>query len=161
MTALGQDVDATFTLEPSSIVVMEKFVVKDQLLALDAGATGAASLLDRERLLFQPTAQRSFADLARTNTMVTLRNVFGDRQEGMLAAVGTNNRFNSVMLDGARIKISSASMPPASSRFFNRSRLKRSNNFDLGFLDVRQSGFTGAPSTPSPAAARTVHGSVY
>ena len=58
-TALGQDVEVSFALEKSGVVVMEKFTVKDQALALDAGATGAASLLDRNRLLLQPTAQRS------------------------------------------------------------------------------------------------------
>ncbi|MBI5690264.1 MAG: TonB-dependent receptor [Verrucomicrobia bacterium] len=146
MTALGQDVDVPFVLEPSSVVVMEKFMVKDQVLALDAGAMGAASLLDRDRLLLQPTAQRSFADLARTNAMVTLRNVFGDRQEGMLAAVGTNNRFNSVMLDGARINDQFGLNASGLQSFFNPLSIETVEQFSISVspFDVRQSGFTGA-----------------
>ncbi len=164
MTSLGLDVDAAFILEPSSIVVMEKFLVKDQLLALDAGATGAASLLDRERLLFQPSAQRSFADLARTNAMVTLRNVFGDRQEGMLAAVGTNNRFNSVMLDGARINDQFGLNASGLQSFFNPLSIETVEQFSISVspFDVRQSGFTGAAvNAVTRSGTNQFHGSVY
>ncbi|MFM9080735.1 MAG: carboxypeptidase regulatory-like domain-containing protein [Opitutaceae bacterium] len=145
-TALGQDVEVSFVLEKSAVVVMEKFTVRDEALALDAGATGAASLLDRNRLLLQPTAQRSFADLARTNALVTLRNVFGDRQEGMLAAVGTNNRFNSVMLDGARINDQFGLNASGLQSFFNPLSIETVEQFSISVspFDVRQSGFTGA-----------------
>ena len=164
MTALGQDIEVAFTLEPSSVVVMEKFVVKDQLLALDAGATGAASLLDRDRLLLQPSAQRSFADLARTNAMVTLRNVFGDRQEGMLAAVGTNNRFNSVMLDGARINDSFGLNASGLQSFFNPLSIETVEQFSISVspFDVRQSGFTGAAvNAVTRSGTNEFHGSIY
>ena len=163
-TSLGQEVDASFTLEPSSVVVMEKFLVKDQLLALDAGATGAASLLDRDRLLLQPSAQRSFADLARTNAMVTLRNVFGDRQEGMLAAVGTNNRFNSVMLDGARINDAFGLNASGLQSFFNPLSIETVEQFSISVspFDVRQSGFTGAAvNAVTRSGTNEFHGSVY
>jgi hypothetical protein len=163
-TALGQDVDVSFVLEPSAVVVMEKFVVKDQLLALDAGATGAASLLDRERLLLQPTAQRSFADLARTNAMVTLRNVFGDRQEGMLAAVGTNNRFNSVMLDGARINDQFGLNASGLQSFFNPLSIETVEQFSISVspFDVRQSGFTGAAvNAVTRSGTNQFKGSIY
>jgi hypothetical protein len=145
-TALGQEVEVSFVLETGAVVVMEKFTVKDQKIDLDAGAMGAASLLDRDRLLLQPTAQRSFADLARTNAMVTLRNVFGDRQEGMLAAVGTNNRFNSVMLDGARINDQFGLNASGLQSFFNPLSIETVEQFSISVspFDVRQSGFTGA-----------------
>lgn len=164
MTSLGLDVDVPFVLEPSSVVVMEKFMVKDQILSLDAGATGAASLLDRDRLLLQPSAQRSFADLARTNTMVTLRNVFGDRQEGMLAAVGTNNRFNSVMLDGARINDAFGLNASGLQSFFNPLSVETVEQFSISVspFDVRQSGFTGASvNAVTRSGTNTFHGSVY
>ncbi|MSU50233.1 MAG: carboxypeptidase regulatory-like domain-containing protein, partial [Opitutus sp.] len=74
-TSLGQDIDLNINLAPTTVVVMEKFTVKSDSLALDSNAAGAASLLTRDRLLLQPTSQRSFADMARTNTMATLRNV--------------------------------------------------------------------------------------
>ena len=163
-TSLGQEVESSFTLEPSSVVVMEKFLVKDQLLALDAGATGAASLLDRDRLLLQPSAQRSFADLARTNAMVTLRNVFGDRQEGMLAAVGTNNRFNSVMLDGARINDAFGLNASGLQSFFNPLSIETVEQFSISVspFDVRQSGFTGAAvNAVTRSGTNEFHGSIY
>ena len=165
LTQLGQDIDAPFVLEPASnVVVMEKFTVKDDALALDAGAAGAASLLDRERLLLQPTAQRSFADLARTNSMVTLRNVFGDRQEGMLAAVGTNNRFNSVMLDGARINDAFGLNASGLQSFFNPLSLETVEQFSISVspFDVRQSGFTGAAvNAVTRSGTNEFHGSLY
>ncbi len=164
MTALGQDVDLPFVIEASSVVVMEKFVVKDQALALDSGATGAASLLDRDRLLLQPSAQRSFADLARTNAMVTLRAVFGDRQEGMIAAVGTNNRFNSVMLDGARINDSFGLNASGLQSFFNPLSIETVEQFSISVspFDVRQSGFTGAAiNAVTRSGTNTFHGSLY
>jgi hypothetical protein len=164
MTALGQDIDLPFVIEKSTVVVMEKFVVKDQLLALDAGATGAASLLDRERLLLQPSAQRSFADLARTNAMVTLRNVFGDRQEGVLAAVGTNNRFNSVMLDGARINDQFGLNASGLQSFFNPLSIETVEQFSISVspFDVRQSGFTGAAvNAVTRSGTNQFKGSIY
>ncbi len=164
MTALGLDIDVPFVLEPSTVVVMEKFMVKDAALALDAGATGAASILDRERLLLQPTAQRSFADLARTNSMVTLRNVFGDRQEGMIAAVGTNNRFNSVMLDGARINDAFGLNASGLQSFFNPLSIETVEQFSISVspFDVRQSGFTGAAvNAVTRSGTNTFHGSLY
>src|SRR6185436_442658 len=163
-TSLGVDIDLNVTLEPSAVVVMEKFTVKGDTLALDSNATGAASLLDRDRLLLQPTAQRSFADMARTNSMVTLRNVFGDRQEGMLAAVGVNNRFNSVMLDGARINDAFGLNASGLQSFFNPLSLETVEQFSIAVspYDVRQSGFTGAAvNAVSRSGTNQFHGSLY
>lgn len=164
MTSLGQDVDVPFVIEAGSVVVMEKFTVKDEALDLDSGATGAASILDRSRLLMQPTAQRSFADLARTNAMVTLRAVFGDRQEGMIAAVGTNNRFNSIMLDGARINDAFGLNASGLQSFFNPLSLETVEQFSISVspFDVRQSGFTGAAiNAVTRSGTNTFHGSLY
>src|SRR6185436_12739202 len=162
-TALGQDLDVSFALEPG-VVVMEKFVLKESSLGLDANATGVGSLLDREKLLLQPTAQRSFADLVRTDPMVTLRAVFGDRQEGMLAAVGTNNRFNSVMLDGARINDAFGLNASGLQSFFNPLSIETVEQFSISVspFDVRQSGFTGAAvNAVTRSGTNTFHGSLY
>src|SRR5688572_17405074 len=91
-TQLGEDTDVNITLGSTEVVVMEKYTVGAGVDDLDSTASGAGSVLTRDKFLTQPTAQRSFADMARTNSMVTLRNVFGDRQEGMLTAVGQNSR---------------------------------------------------------------------
>jgi len=163
-TSLGQDIDLNFVVEAASVVVMEKFTVKEATLALDSNATGAASLLTRDRLLLQPTAQRSFADMARTNSMVTLRNVFGDRQEGMLAAVGQNNRFNSVMLDGARINDQFGLNASGLQSFFNPLSLETVEQFSIAVspYDIRQSGFTGAAvNAVTRSGTNTFRGSLY
>ena len=163
-TSLGVDIDLNLVLEPSSVVVMEKFKVVGESLALDSNAAGAASLLNRDRLLLQPTSQRSFADMARTNSMVTLRNVFGDRQEAMLAAVGVNNRFNSVMLDGARINDSFGLNASGLQSFFNPLSLETVEQFSIAVspYDVRQSGFTGAAvNAVTRSGTNDFHGSLY
>lgn len=163
-TSLGQDIDLNIALEPTSVVVMGKFTVKADALALDSNATGAASLLTRDRLLLQPTSQRSFADLARTNSAVTLRNVFGDRQEGMITAVGTNNRFNSVMLDGARINDAFGLNASGLQSFFNPLSLETVEQFSISVspYDVRQSRFTGAAvNAVTRSGTNQFHGSIY
>ena len=164
VTSLGQDIDLNFVIEATSVVVLEKFLVKGESLALDSNATGAASLLTRDRLLLQPTSQRSFADMARTNSMATLRNVFGDRQEGMITAVGTNNRFNSVMLDGARINDAFGLNASGLQSFFNPLSLETVEQFSISVspYDVRQSGFTGAAvNAVTRSGTNQFHGSIY
>jgi hypothetical protein len=145
-TQLGQDIDVNIALTPTEVVVMEKFTVAGVADDLDSTATGAGSQLTRDRLLAQPTAQRSFADLARTNSQVTLRNVFGDRQEAMLTAVGQNNRFNSILLDGARINDQFGLNASGLGSFFNPLSLETVEQVSVAVspYDVRLSGFTGA-----------------
>ncbi|MEY2880343.1 MAG: hypothetical protein RLZZ15_2723, partial [Verrucomicrobiota bacterium] len=138
--------------------------VQGEVLALDSNAAGTASLLTRDRLLLQPTSQRSFADMARTNAMATLRTVLGDRQEGMITAVGTNNRFNSVMLDGARINDAFGLNASGLQSFFNPLSLETVEQFSIAVspYDVRQSGFTGAAvNAVTRSGTNQFHGSIY
>jgi hypothetical protein len=163
-TQLGQDADVNVTLNPADVVVMQKFTVGASRDDLDSTATGAASVLTREMFLTQPTAQRSFADMARTNNAVTLRNVFGDRQEGMLTAAGQNNRFNSIMLDGARINDQFGLNASGLGSFFNPLSLETVEQFSVATspYDVRQSGFTGAAvNAVTRSGSNTFHGSIY
>ncbi len=164
VTQLGQDIDVNVTLAPADVVVMEKFAVFGASTELDSTATGAASVLTRDKLLAQPTAQRSFADMARTNAAVTLRNVFGDRQEAMLTAVGQNNRFNSITLDGARINDQFGLNASGLQSFFNPLSLETAEQVSISVspYDVRQSGFTGASvNVVTRSGTNTFHGSLY
>ncbi|WP_414663872.1 TonB-dependent receptor [Horticoccus sp. 23ND18S-11] len=163
-TQLGKETDLNVALSPADVVVMEKFTVGGARDELDGSATGAASLLTRERILAQPTAQRSFADMARTNSQVTLRNVFGDRQEAMLTAVGQNNRFNSIMVDGARINDQFGLNASGLQSFFNPLSLETAEQVSISVspYDVRQSGFTGAAiNVVTRSGTNTFHGSLY
>jgi hypothetical protein len=161
---LGQDSDVNVSLAPADVVVMQKFTVGATVDDLDSTATGSGSVLTRDQFLTQPTAQRSFADMARTNSMVTLRNVFGDRQEGMLTAVGQNNRFNSIMLDGARINEQFGLNASGLQSFFNPLSLETAEQVSISVspYDVRQSGFTGAAiNVVTRSGTNTFHGSIY
>jgi len=163
-TQLGQDIDLNVSLARADVVVMERVTVAGVRDDLDASATGAGSLMTLSRLQLQPTAQRSFADMARTNTQVTLRNVFGDRQEAMLTAVGQNNRFNSIMLDGARINDQFGLNASGLQSFFNPLSLETAEQVSIAVspYDVRQSGFTGASiNVVTRSGTNRLKGSVY
>ncbi len=163
-TQLGEDLPLNVTLAAADVVVMEKFTVAGTGGELDASASGAASLLTREAILAQPTAQRSFADMARTNSAVTLRNVFGDRQEAMITAVGQNNRFNSITLDGARINDQFGLQASGLQSFFNPLSLETAEQVAVSVspYDVRLSGFTGASiNVVTRSGTNTFHGSLY
>ncbi|HUR56407.1 MAG TPA: TonB-dependent receptor [Opitutaceae bacterium] len=163
-TQLGQDIDVNLTLPPADVVTMEKMTVSGANDLLDSAATGAGSLLTRDQILLQPTAQRAFADMVRTNSQVTLRNVFGDRQEAMLTAAGQNNRFNSILLDGARINDQFGLNASGLQSFFNPLSLETVEQFSIATspYDVRLSGFTGASvNAVTRSGTNTFHGSVY
>jgi hypothetical protein len=163
-TQLGQEIDANVTLVPADVVTMAKYTVTGAKDLLDATATGAGSLLTRDLILGQPTAQRSFADMARVNSAVTLRNVFGYRQEAMLTAVGQNNRFNSILLDGARINDQFGLNASGLQSFFNPLSLETVEQFSISTspYDARQSGFTGAAvNAVTRSGTNTFHGSLY
>lgn len=163
-TQLGQDVDINVTLTPTDIVVMDKMTVGGSRDELDSNATGAGSVMTRDRILSQPTAQRSFADMARSNAQVALRNVFGDRQEAMLTAVGQNNRFNSIMVDGARTNDQFGLNASGLQAFFNPLSLETAEQVSISVspYDVRQSGFTGAAiNVVTRSGTNQFRGSVY
>ena len=101
-TQLGNDIAVNLTLQ-SDVLQLEKFVVTTSRNDLDANASGAGSVLTSERLANKPTSERSFADMISANPLVTLRSTFGDREESQITAVGQNNRFNSILIDGSRI----------------------------------------------------------
>ena len=100
---LGETIDASLKLPAADVVVMDKFEVTGEINDLDAGSTGAGSVLDSNKLATSPTVMRSFADMARTNPFVQLRGILVTRQMPAISAVGQNNRFNSIQVDGARI----------------------------------------------------------
>ena len=86
-TELGNDIDVTVTLK-SEVLQLEKFVTTGTRNALDSSSTGVGTLLDAARLAAKPTTQRSLADLISATPGVTLRALSGDREEGMITAVG-------------------------------------------------------------------------
>lgn len=156
-TSLGDDTDVVLAAK-SSVVVMEKFVLVADPATLDANAMGASSVLSARRVELQPTSTRSFADLMKTNPFVTVRAF------PQVTALGMNNRYNSIMLDGARLN---DQFGLASSGIFslkNPFSLDAIEQFSVSLTpyDVTQSGFAGASiNAVSKSGTNEFHGSAY
>ena len=166
MTALGQDLDVGVNLEKSDIVVMGKFTVVGQGNELNGNATGAGSLLDSLRLASKPTTQRSLADLVSASSFVTLSSLSSanDREEAHIVAVGQNNRYNSVLIDGSRINDQFGLNGTGLASFFNPLSIDIIDqlSIDVSPYDTRQSGFTGASvNAVTKSGTNTFHGSIY
>lgn len=156
-TSLGEAVDVTLVAK-SEVVKLEKFVTTASVNDLDANATGAGSVLDNRRLTIQPNPGRSFADLAKTNPFVSLRAF------PQVEALGINSRFNSIMLDGAKINDSfglNSSGLFSSRNPFSLDAIEQ-YSVQLNPVDVRQSGFAGAAiNVVSKSGTNEFHGTVY
>jgi hypothetical protein len=156
-TSLGEAIDVPVPAK-SEVIKLEKFVASASRTDLDSNATGAGSVLDNSRINLQPNPGRSFADLAKTNPFVSLRAF------PQIEALGINSRYNSIMLDGAKVN---DSFGLNSSGLFS---LKNPFSVDaieqmsvsLNPVDVRQSGFAGvAINVVSKSGTNEYHGTVY
>ncbi len=148
LTQLGQEIEVLLPLRSAAgeIVRMAAFTVGAAKGDLDAGATGAGTLLSGAQLANQPTVQRSFADMARASSLVTLRHIQPPRSDAQITAVGQNVRFNSIQLDGARINDQYGLNTSGLQSFANPISLETIEQMSIAVspYDVRQSGFTGA-----------------
>ncbi|HWA25415.1 MAG TPA: TonB-dependent receptor [Lacunisphaera sp.] len=146
VTQLGTDIDVNLRLQPTEVVTLDKLVITAPTDELDSAANGASSVLTAARIQAQPTSKRSIGDMARTNALVTFRQAITDRDDQMITAVGQNNRYNSIMLDGARINDQFGLNASGIQSFFNPISLDTVEQFSIVIspYDVRQSGFTGA-----------------
>jgi hypothetical protein len=165
-TQLGQDLAADFSLEASSVVVMEKFTVRGQTGELNANATGAGQLLDSLRLSTKPTTQRSLADLVSGSSFVTLTSLSSanDREEAHIVALGQNNRYNSILIDGSRINDQFGLNGTGLASFFNPLSIDIIDQLaiEVSPYDTRQSGFTGASiNAVTKSGTNQFHGSLY
>ncbi len=162
-TQLGSSIDVDLTMK-SDVVQLEKFVATGTRNALDSSSQGAGTLLTAERLAAKPTTQRSLADLISASPLVTLRAVSGDREEAMITAVGQNNRFNSIMIDGNRINDQFGINATGLASFFNPLPLDSLEQLSIQVspYDTRYSGFTGASiNAVTKSGTNAFHGSAY
>jgi hypothetical protein len=157
VTSLGEEADVIL-IARSETLQLEKLVISGEQSDLNANATGAGSVVDNRRILNQPTSNRSFADMMKTNPFISIRAF------PQVTALGMNNRYNSITLDGARIN---DQFGLASSGLFslkNPFSLDAVENFslDLAPYDVTQSGFAGASvNVVSKSGTNEFHGSAY
>lgn len=161
-TLLGTDVEVNVTLS-SDVVQLEKFTISGERNELDAGATGAGTLIGGQTLATKPSSERSLADMVSASPLVTLRSTFGDREESQLTAVGQNNRFNSFQIDGSRINDMFGLNGTGLASFFNPLSLDTVEQISaqVAPYDVRQAGFTGASiNVITKSGTNEFHGSL-
>lgn len=140
------------------VVQLEKFEVTGELTDLDSSSAGAGSVLSNRRIQAQPTVARSFTDLMKTNPFVGLR------AGSQASALGMNNRYNSITLDGAKINDSFGLNSNGLFSIANPFSLEAVEQFSVSLTpyDVRQSGFAGAAmNAVSKSGTNEFHGSVY
>lgn len=162
-TQLGTDIDVNVVIK-SDVVVMQSFVATASRSDLDGSATGAGTLLSSERLGTKPTSERSLADMVSASPLVTLRETFGDREESQITALGQNNRYNSIQIDGTRINDLFGLNGTGLASFFNPLSLDTIEQLavQVSPYDVRQAGFTGASiNAVTKSGTNRFRGSVY
>lgn len=162
-TTLGTDVDVVVTMR-SDVVVMGRFVATASRSDLDSSSTGSGMTLTNERLSNKPTSERSLADMISASSLVTLRDTFGDREESQITAVGQNNRYNSIQIDGSRINDMFGLNGTGLASFFNPLSLDTIEQLavQISPYDVRQAGFTGASiNAVTKSGTNTFKGSAY
>lgn len=160
---LGTDVEVNLVLK-TDVVQLSKFVVGGSKSEFDSSQTGAGALLDAQRLGNKPTSERSLADMISAAPLVTMRETFGDREESQISAVGQNNRFNSIQIDGSRINDLFGLNATGLASFFNPLSLDTIEQLavQVSPYDVRQAGFTGASiNAVTKSGTNTFRGSVY
>jgi hypothetical protein len=156
-TSLGEDTDVQL-ITKEEVLQLEKFVVQSSNNELDANATGASSVLSNQRILAQPTVNRSFTDFAKTNPFVTVRGF------PQFQALGMNNRYNSITLDGAKINDSFGLNSSGLFSLNNPFSIDAVEQFSVSLTpyDVRQSGFAGlALNVVSKSGTNEFHGTAY
>ncbi len=162
-TELGSDIDVPLTLR-SEVLQLETYVATGSRNDLDASATGAGNSLSSSRMGAKPSSERSLADMISATPLVTLRSTFGDREESQITAVGQNNRFNSIMIDGARINDVFGLNGTGLASFFNPLSIDTIEQLSvqLSPYDVRLSGFTGASiNAVTKSGTNKFQGSAY
>jgi len=156
-TSLGEAVDVELVAK-EEVIKLEKYVAVASRSDLDANATGASSVLSNRRILALPSVSRSFTDLIKTNPFVSVRGY------PQVEALGMNNRYNTITLDGAKINDSFGLSPSGLFSAFNPFSLDAVEQFSISLTpyDVRQSGFAGAAiNAVSKSGTNEFHGSVY
>jgi len=162
-TTLGEIVEVNVRVT-SDVIVMDRFIAEASRNDLDTSATGAGSVLTADMLEAKPTSERSLADMISANPLVTLRSTFGDREESQITAVGQNNRYNSVQIDGARINDQFGLNGTGLASFFNPLSLDTIEQLSVQVspYSVRQSGFTGASiNAVTKSGTNKFKGSLY
>ncbi|HRE80416.1 MAG TPA: carboxypeptidase regulatory-like domain-containing protein [Opitutaceae bacterium] len=154
---LAESTDVTLQAR-SDVLQLDKFLVTAGANDLDATATGAVSVLNSRAIASLPTANRSFSDLTKTNPFVAIRS------GQALTALGMNNRYNSISIDGARQNDTFGLSSTGLFSLKNPFSLDALESFSVQLTpyDGTQSGFAGASiNAVSKSGTNEFHGSAY
>lgn len=126
------------------VVEMDAFVVDADgaITIFDGERSGTGSIINNRRVQDTATVSRSITDFARLNPLVQIN----DTDRGEITAVGQNNRFNSIQVDGINLNDQFGLEPNGFSAIKNPISIDTIEEFsvDIAPYDPRRSGFTGA-----------------
>lgn len=156
---LGEVEDFSCSLEEDSKELQEVVVTGNA--GLNATKTGAAQSLNSKQIADMPSITHGIADVARLNPQLATTS------SGAMSFAGTNNRYNSFMIDGAMnndvfgLAASGSNGGQASAQPVSMETIEQIQ-VNVAPFDVRQSGFTGgAINAITKSGTNQFHGSVY
>lgn len=156
---LGEAEDFSVELFPDSKELQEIVVTGEA--GVNATKTGAATSLNSQQINDMPSITHSIADVARLNPQLTTTN------SGTMSFAGTNNRYNSFMIDGAMNNDVFGLTPTGSNGGLAGAQPVSMETIEqiqvnVAPFDVRQSGFTGgAINAITKSGTNKLHGSAY
>ena len=156
---LGEVEDLSCKLESDAKELQEIVVVGKA--GLNGTKTGAAQSLTSRQIADMPSITHGIADVARLNPQLTTSS------NGAMSFAGTNNRYNSFMIDGAMnndvfgLTADGSNGGQAGAQPVSMETIEQIQ-INVAPFDVRQSGFTGgAINAITKSGTNKVHGSVY
>ena len=159
MLHLGEVEDLSCKLEADAKELQEIVVVGKA--GLNGTKTGAAQSLTSRQIADMPSITHGIADVARLNPQLTTSS------NGAMSFAGTNNRYNSFMIDGAMnndvfgLTADGSNGGQAGAQPVSMETIEQIQ-INVAPFDVRQSGFTGgAINAITKSGTNKFHGSVY
>ena len=159
MLHLGEVEDLSCKLEADAKELQEVVVVGKA--GLNGTKTGAAQSLTSRQIADMPSITHGIADVARLNPQLTTSS------NGAMSFAGTNNRYNSFMIDGAMnndvfgLTADGSNGGQAGTQPVSMETIEQIQ-INVAPFDVRQSGFTGgAINAITKSGTNKLHGSVY
>lgn len=156
---LGETQNLSCAMEEDA-KVLDELVVTGQS-GLNATKTGAAQSINSDYISNMPSITHGIADVARLNPQLTTTN------SGAMSFAGTNNRYNSFMIDGAMnndvfgLTADGSNGGQAGTQPVSMETIEQIQ-VNVAPFDVRQSGFTGgAINAITKSGTNKFHGSAY
>lgn len=156
---LGETTNISTHIKESSELLGEVVVVGKA--GIDATKTGAAMSINADDINRMPSITNSIADITRLNPQISVST------SGAMSFAGTNNRYNTFMVDGAAnndvfgLTANGSNGGQAGAQPISMETVEQIQ-VSVAPFDVRQSGFTGgAINAITKSGTNEFHGSVY